>query len=453
LARIFPEIHLDIRDSALAERVGGIITSVHPQALIRDVQAATLVISVGQPMPGAYFADASGWQLHVASPGQDQRLLGQAGRANPASALLAATLVAARVLSNIPGILDTRPARGATSLNLWHPDLNKDGPEIPAQLQLDTHIFGHGSISNALWGALAEWPLAGFVTAVDDDAYETHNPARYTFLPSSKVGAHKVDELHDLLAPHTALNVKPCPETIQAWSRRPGPPPRLAIISPDNRLARAWAADTQLVLAVAASASDREAQVAYCNTDEGICSYCLFAPGHVTPTSQRDAIAAFTGLSLGDVVAFTREWNGQPPLPLNEAAVRIIETKMGKGKGSFDHWIGRLLLDFLHVHQAALYSAAVVRSTGADRIHLPLPLASAAAGALALAGLLRMTLEGFEQRNAGFNHLRLNVWTGEIQYILESPPDSLTCLCQNAFRRAWRSPPAGGVETPAKPKP
>lgn len=438
LARIFPEIHLDMHDTQFAQLVREDIRAAHPEATIGEDVESLPRVSVGGPADDAYFVDAGGWRLNVASPGQEQILVATDGGAHPASALLAAALVAARLLNDVPDLIEARTASGSTHINLWHPDPDVEGPTIPRALALDIHGFGHGSISNAAWGALEKWPsLRGQLVIIDPEAYEDHNAARYAFLPQQEVGSKKVDDLRGRLAHHHELQVAPRPERVQTWRKANDERPRLALICPDNRAARAWAADTQPLLAVAASASDREAQVALCNPEGGLCAYCLYASGHTSQTSHRDAIVAFTGIPLNDVIRLTKEWNGQQSEPLDEPGIRIMEATMGKSTGDFDRWIGKRLLEFLKVHQAELYSAARIKAKSADRIHMPLPIASAAAGAIALAGLLRMTVAGFKLSECEFNHLRLDVWTGELRYIREAPPESLTCLCQHSLRREW----------------
>lgn len=437
MARIFPEIHLDIPDANFAQLIREDILSAHAGAVIGANLASLPLISVGEPADDAYFVDAAGWRLYIASPGQDQVPLARDGGANPASGLLAAALVVARVLNAVPDLVEARTAPGPTRINLWHPSDSADGPSVPLVLDLDIHCFGHGSISNATWGALETWPgLKGGLAVIDPDEYQDHNPARYAFLPHDKVGTKKVEELKERLARHD-LHVVPKAERVQEWRKANDERPRLALICPDNRAARAWAADTQPILAVAASASDREAQVAFCNPEWGLCAYCLYAPGYASPTSHRDSIVAFTGLPLKDVIRFTKEWNGQESELLDEPSVRTMEMARAASPRDFDRWIGRRLLDFLQVHQAQLYSAATIRTGGAERIHMPLPIASAAAGAIALAGILRMTIVGFKEGSCEFNHLRLDVWTGELRYIQETRPESLTCLCQHPARRAW----------------
>lgn len=440
LARIFPEIHLDIQDSDLAQIVREDIRSANPEAKLGTDVGARPRIYVDEPAEDAYFVATSGWRVYLAGPGQEQIRDNPNGGANPASALLAAALTAARILNDIPGLVKARGPSGTTRINLWHPSDKINGPIVPPVLELDMHCFGHGSISNAAWGVLDMWPcLKGKLVVVDPEEYEDHNPARYAFLPMQKIGTNKVDDLAGRLAHHRQLQVIPRPDRVQTWRKTNDERPRLALICPDNRAARAWAADTQPSLAVAASATDREAQVALCNPEWGICAYCLYAGDHVPQTSHRDAIAAFTGLALKDVVRFTKEWTGQESEPLDEPSVRTMETTMGKTPGEFGRWIGLRLLDFVRVHQAALYSAATIRTAGPDRIHMPLPVTSAAAGAMALAGLLRMMLAGFERGACEFNHLRLDIWTAEIRYIKEDPPGGLTCLCQHPVRRAWRA--------------
>lgn len=441
LARIFPEVHLDISDADLARLVREDIKSAHAAATIGTDLDARPRVSIGEAASDAYFVDAAGWRLRVASPGQEQVPLARNG-ANAASALLAAALVAARVLNEGSGLVAARTAPGPTRINLWHPIDAVDGPPIPAILDLDIHCFGHGSISNAAWGALEKWPaLRGRAVVVDPDVYQGHNPARYGFLPHDEIGTRKVEELRARLAQHE-LHVEAKPERVQDWRKANDERPQLALICPDNRTARAWATDTHPILAVSASASDRQAQVSLCNPEWGLCAYCLQAPSHATQTSHRDAIVAFTGLSLQDVIRFTNEWNGKTSEPLDERSVRTMETTRKKSPGDFQHWIGKHLLDFLDVHRKELYSSATIKSDAADRIHMPLPIASVAAGAIALAGVLRMTITGFKKSSCDFNHLLLDVWTGELRFVQETRPSSLTCLCQHPARRTWASQPA-----------
>jgi hypothetical protein len=433
LARIFPVVFLDISSAELRKVAVEAIQAVNPAAVGSKAPTSPRILSIGASAANAVSIDASGWRVCAASSNQDLEDLPKSVAPIGPVALLAAILGVARILTTAGDIVKAKAPNKPTRINLWSPDPSANGSAVPPEIAFNVHAFGHGSIGHAAWESLLlNHTLRGTLTAVDPDGYEPHNPARYAFLKLEDLNRTKVKALE--LRSQSTFTITGLDATVQQWQKANDIRPRLALICPDNLEARAWAADTFPQIAVSASANEREARVAICDPSRGICAYCTFAPDSASLMSQRDAIQAFTGLHMALVNQYTVEWDGRSSPPMDQPMVATIEATRGVPPGSYSHWIGKRLLEFIEANRHELYSAAVLKSKGAERLSLPVPLAGAASGALAAASMIRVAIDDFDEAQTGFNEYQLDVFSGELSFIRNRRPDSQTCLCQHPAR-------------------
>lgn len=438
LARIFPSVHLDIQDPDILAATQAAIHSANPDAVLVNVKTGPC-ISVGAADEKSTCIDAAGWRVTASSPNQAFAPLPE-NHEHPATPLLAAALGVARLVATIPKFVNEAGPSEPSRVNLWSNSYDEDGPEVPSELSIDCHVFGHGSISHATWGPLQNWTkLRGRIVAIDYDHYDDRNPARYALLSNDALNLSKVSQLKSQLRRHTDLAVDTQEVRIQAWRAKNSDSPKLALISPDNKAARAWAADTWPEFAVVGSADDREARVALVDHRRGICAYCPFAPSNTPDAELWDAISAYTGLDKMLVQELTQECKARPENPLQEQHVRVMEKKRRLWPGAYNAWIGKLLMDYWTHTQRQRYSEARVESGQETSADLPVPMVSAAAGAMSLAALLRISLHHFDGASAEWNHMCLDIWRQQPVFVPEGRPESLTCICQNGARLAWRS--------------
>ena len=424
--RIFPNVSIDFSNKQLAKGAHRIASGL---GLTLSDQVPTHHLTVGQTgRTDDIRIDASNWKVRACQPNAEWTPF-QTRQPHPATPLLAACLGVGGLTSGILGH-EWKPLR---ELSFW--DGAEDGPTLPERLQIkDWHLLSLGSIGTSAALLLQQWPnVEGKLTLLDRDSFAEHNPARYVAAVPADLDKVKVDHVMKGLSPHRSLNVTAIHSTIENWveSLTTEVIP-LAVVSFDNLAARAHAADAFPRHCVAATVNTNDAVAVNCDFLHGACSFCVVGPRTSATDGLRMELARLTGLppERVNVLLFYAPASERHLEVLTNFDLHVIEGRWKLHRGALKEYKGKRLPKLVEDQRHLAYSSVQLAGES-PALNLPVPMPSAAAGALALNAALRHEL-GYSGR---VNELRFNPMTGAYRPGIFGKNENKLCLCQDPFRQ------------------
>lgn len=450
LGRLFPRVHVDGLDEALADPalppgtalLADRVAAAHGHGgLVRaplHTDPYTVRIGTGTE-PADLYVDAAGWQSYTGTA--PSRLRPAASVAVPigplAAACRAAALITDHALASLRPARPPQPSVYASALTYTTGVDPLDEP-TPVADHLDAVLVGAGSIGGAAVYAFTHTPaLAGRLVIVDPQRLEPRNLDR-ALLATAAVAEKrepKVAVASAALEHHPDLAVEPFEGTITDYhatlARNQPLPTVLAAV--DSAASRRAIQDCLPLDLINAACHPHEITVSGHRTDLGPCVCCL----HMTDLLNRDLIkmrliAQATGFPEPAVTELlvTRA-------PLTPAHLRHVERHRRLAAGALDRYLGQTLHALWDGE--LLYGATPV-TTRSGTVAVAAPFVTALAGVLLAGEALKAGTPELGGHRLGpdgpATKYTENPYATPLHAQLSNPPRWPTseCLCRSSRR-------------------
>lgn len=397
----------------------------------------TVNVVVGQDVDvrGELFLGATAWRALFSQTAPQS----VSDTANPVGALAAGTLGASEVFKYVfsEKLRGAVNAPGYTLSLLDYQEVGGSEPALPDCIDVDTTLFGSGSIGcGFLLGTILTPQLHGVLTIVDNGCFDTKNPYKYSLLDwsTAQQGSYKAVWAQQQIQIFASdrLTARAFVGTVDTYvtSLAADDTIPLALSAVDTHEARLQIQDTLPGRILNAGIDGTLAQVSVHGFGKGPCLACL-SMQVALEAWDAGPIAAKTGLSPARVYQLIQQNEAMTQQDLDTIRARNIVSV--EHLSSLDSFLGQPLLSFWN---RVAYSEAPVQVSGAPSVLVTTAFVSAFAGVLLLAELIKQSVPDLHRYRVdnSYQHQLLGIPAGGV-FKYERDPRGW-CLCHSTYRLA-----------------